>query len=121
VVKSWIAAALLAAVLMPAVAVFAPAAHECTDHVCLCSGSRPSRVARPETCHGARTPGRPDCEVRSGCRHDRAARVTFAAAGLAPSVFDTRVRPQARAIGLPEARRPHAGVLRIDSPPPERA
>ena len=119
VVKSWVAAAVLAASLAPLAAALRTMAHACSDHVCLCAG--PSRVGRSATCHDGRPPGRPDCQMRSGCRHDTTLGMSAAPLYLAPSTDDALALPRANTIGAAGARRPLAGVLRIDSPPPRRA
>lgn len=58
--------------------------------------------------------------MRSGCRYDAPTHLTVLGY-LAPAASRVELLPRLRAIGIPDARRPLAGSLRIDSPPPERA
>lgn len=118
--RSSVALAVLAALLTPSLAAVRPIAHRCTEYVCVCTGSRPSRKAHPEGCHSGGAPQKRDCQMRSGCRHDPAVGTT-ATSYFAPATAEIQPPLGNRVIGLTEARRPLAGILRIDSPPPERA
>ena len=110
--------ALLALLLDPLAFVARAAAadaHDCNDHVCLCSSRCPPRRTAGDHCQGA---PKSAAAVRGACRHDKTTvlpsatlAVLAAAAPVPPTTARDSVEPS------PE-RRPPSGFARPEPHPP---
>jgi hypothetical protein len=119
VLRSWVAAALLSALLGSMfTTVLAPAGEGCTEEACRCAHHRDSKPRSSLPCHERARAAERDCEIQGTCAHV-SPMIVSPRPYLVPDVAQAALSRTAEILDPPRDCPPLAGILRIDSPPPK--